>query len=36
MKGDYYRYIAEYASSEQKNKAADEALKSYEAANTLS
>lgn len=36
MKGDYYRYIAEYASSEQKNKAADEALKSYESANNLS
>ena len=35
MKGDYYRYIAEYASGEQKNLAAQEALKSYEAADTL-
>lgn len=35
MKGDYYRYIAEYASGEQKTLAAQQALNSYEAAHTL-
>jgi len=35
MKGDYYRYIAEYASGEQKNAAARDAEKSYDAAHTL-
>lgn len=35
MKGDYYRYIAEYASGEQKNLAGQQALNSYETAHTL-
>lgn len=30
MKGDYYRYIAEYAHGEQKNIAANEAQQSYQ------
>ena len=33
MKGDYYRYIAEYASGETKNLAAKQALDSYEDAD---
>ena len=35
MKGDYYRYIAEYASGQQKSMAADQALNSYEQAHTI-
>lgn len=35
MKGDYYRYIAEYAAGDQKSLAAQHALKSYEAAHVL-
>mmetsp|Transcript_1705 Transcript_1705/g.2203 ORF Transcript_1705/g.2203 Transcript_1705/m.2203 type:complete len:158 (-) Transcript_1705:26-499(-) len=35
MKGDYYRYIAEFASGEQKNQAADQALQAYEQAHTM-
>jgi hypothetical protein len=30
MKGDYYRYIAEYASGDQKDIAATQAENSYE------
>jgi hypothetical protein len=29
MKGDYYRYIAEYAIAEKRNAAAQKALSSY-------
>jgi len=29
MKGDYYRYIAEYASGDQHQKASDGALDAY-------
>ena len=36
MKGDYYRYIAEYAKDDQKEKAAQEALDSYEIAEQKS
>ena len=36
MKGDYYRYIAEYASGDQKNQAANNAQDSYEEAHKLS
>lgn len=32
MKGDYYRYIAEYASGEQKDMAAVQAENSYQQA----
>ena len=35
MKGDYYRYIAEYASGNQKNDAAQQAQQSYEEAHAL-
>ena len=36
MKGDYYRYIAEYASGAQKNLAADQAQQAYEVADDIS
>ena len=29
MKGDYYRYIAEYETSEKKNQASQKALQAY-------
>jgi len=29
MKGDYYRYIAEYATSEKKNQSSQKALQAY-------
>jgi 14-3-3 protein epsilon len=35
MKGDYYRYIAEYASGDQKNVAAMQADSSYKEAHEL-
>ena len=36
MKGDYYRYIAEYANGAQKNLAADQAQQAYEIADDIS
>ena len=35
MKGDYYRYIAEYAGADEKNEAAKNADKAYETAHEL-
>jgi 14-3-3 protein epsilon len=35
MKGDYYRYIAEYATKEQHSKASENALQAYGAASTV-
>ena len=35
MKGDYYRYIAEYASGADKNEAAKDAEKAYDHAHEL-
>ena len=35
MKGDYYRYIAEYAANEEKNEAAKNADKAYENAHEI-
>ena len=35
MKGDYHRYISEYASGDQHKKAADGALNSYSSASTI-
>ncbi|KAJ4782027.1 hypothetical protein LUZ62_021020 [Rhynchospora pubera] len=34
MKGDYYRYLAEFKSGNEKKEAADQSLKAYEAATT--
>ncbi|XP_078176938.1 14-3-3-like protein B isoform X3 [Carex rostrata] len=34
MKGDYYRYLAEFKSANEKKEAADQSLKAYEAATT--
>ncbi|KAH7567744.1 hypothetical protein JRO89_XS07G0137700 [Xanthoceras sorbifolium] len=34
LKGDYYRYLAEFKSSEDRKEAAEQSLKSYEAAST--
>ncbi|KAM7250410.1 hypothetical protein ACFE04_022293 [Oxalis oulophora] len=34
MKGDYYRYLAEFKSGSEKKEAADQSLKAYEAAST--
>lgn len=34
MKGDYYRYISEYASGEQHSKVSQEALQTYNEATT--
>ncbi|KAL2930877.1 14-3-3-like protein D [Bienertia sinuspersici] len=31
MKGDYYRYLAEFKSGDEKKEAADQSLKAYEA-----
>jgi len=35
MKGDYYRYIAEYAVAEKRNAAAQKALTSYQEAHEI-
>lgn len=35
MKGDYYRYIAEYSSGDKHKKAADSAFEAYNQANTI-
>lgn len=35
MKGDYYRYIAEYAVAEKRNAAAQKALQSYQEAHEI-
>ena len=35
MKGDYNRYIAEYAEGDLKQKVSDDALKSYESASII-
>jgi len=35
MKGDYYRYIAEYAVAEKRNAAAQKALNSYQEAHEV-
>jgi 14-3-3 protein epsilon len=35
MKGDYYRYIAEYATADNHKKAADGALESYSKASEI-
>jgi 14-3-3 protein epsilon len=35
MKGDYYRYIAEYATGELHQKASDNALQAYSSANEV-
>lgn len=35
MKGDYYRYIAEYAIAEKRNAAAQKALSSYQEAHDV-
>lgn len=35
MKGDYHRYLAEFASGERRAKIADESLKSYESASAI-
>ena len=35
MKGDYFRYISEYASGDQHKKASDGALNSYSAASQV-
>ena len=34
MKGDYYRYLAEFKSAEDRKEAADQSLKAYEAATS--
>ncbi|KAJ4807749.1 14-3-3 protein [Rhynchospora pubera] len=34
MKGDYYRYLAEFKSDNEKNEAADQSLKAYQAATS--
>ncbi|KAJ8616472.1 hypothetical protein MRB53_035844 [Persea americana] len=34
MKGDYYRYLAEFKSGNEKKEAADQSLKAYETAST--
>ncbi|GMY17292.1 14-3-3 protein 7 [Fagus crenata] len=34
MKGDYYRYLAEFKSAEDRKEAADQSLKAYEAASS--
>ncbi|XP_010543953.1 PREDICTED: 14-3-3 protein 7 isoform X2 [Tarenaya hassleriana] len=34
MKGDYFRYLAEFKSGDDRKEAADQSLKSYEAAST--
>ncbi|XP_050216379.1 14-3-3-like protein D isoform X2 [Mercurialis annua] len=34
MKGDYYRYLAEFKSGNEKKEAADQSLKAYESAST--
>ena len=35
MRGDYYRYIAEYASGDKHKEAGDKAFESYSAANEI-
>ena len=35
MKGDYYRYIAEYATGQSHTEAADGALESYKQASAI-
>jgi 14-3-3 protein epsilon len=35
MKGDYYRYIAEYAVAEKRNAAAQKALSAYQEAHEI-
>mmetsp|Transcript_16127 Transcript_16127/g.15512 ORF Transcript_16127/g.15512 Transcript_16127/m.15512 type:complete len:118 (+) Transcript_16127:401-754(+) len=35
MKGDYYRYIAEYAVAEKRNAAAQKALQAYQEAHEI-
>lgn len=35
MKGDYYRYLAEFKSGDEKKEAGDQSLKAYEAATTI-
>ncbi len=35
MKGDYHRYLAEFASGEARTKAAEEAHESYKAASAI-
>merc|ERR1712000_566965 len=35
MKGDYYRYLAEFASGEQRETAANESLSAYQKATTV-
>jgi 14-3-3 protein epsilon len=35
MKGDYYRYLAEFRSGPEKKESADQSLKAYEAASTI-
>ncbi|XP_061362040.1 14-3-3-like protein C [Gastrolobium bilobum] len=34
MKGDYYRYLAEFKAGDERKEAADQSLKAYEAAST--
>ncbi|KAF2325462.1 hypothetical protein GH714_028924 [Hevea brasiliensis] len=34
MKGDYYRYLAEFKNDQERKEAADQSLKGYEAAST--
>ncbi|KAG9140288.1 hypothetical protein Leryth_024211 [Lithospermum erythrorhizon] len=36
MKGDYYRYLAEFKSDQDRKEAADQSLKAYEAASSTS
>lgn len=36
MKGDYYRYLAEFTAAEEKKEAADQSMKAYETASTTS
>jgi len=35
MKGDYYRYLAEFQSGDERNKSADESLAAYKAASEI-
>ncbi|CAH9101054.1 unnamed protein product [Cuscuta europaea] len=35
MKGDYFRYLAEFKSDQEKKEAADQSLKGYEAASSI-
>lgn len=35
MKGDYYRYLAEFATSDKRKEAADKSLESYQAASEI-